>query len=329
MAAKKTKSASPESTIANNAASNALTPVVELGTLKTVLLSDIDLTYENQRTGDWTQGDSNDSDALESNSFKELVESIRETGQKDPVTVRPKGKKLQLIKGFRRYAALRLLASQNNKLKTATINVIVKNLNDIDAFEEHVIENASRDNLKGSDLAFAAYKLGEHYRSRGTSLSGNAIAARMGKNQSYISMLLRIISGAPKIAAQWREADVQLSITEMARIAKLKDPAAQQTEYDRLLSGKPESGGSGPGGKEWIDTATEKAVKVAAMLGMLARKELVTVNITWDENLPDLGVKLKSDVTAAQRRLIGKAAREAFAAALNEPEATEPAAKGE
>lgn len=294
------------------------TPLVEMGKLQTVLLSDIDLSYENQRTGDWTVGDSNDSDALEGNSFKELVDSIRETGQKDPVTVRPKGKKLQLIKGFRRYAALRHLAQQSGTMKSATINVIVKDLNDIDAFEEHVLENTARDNLKGSDLAFAAFKMQQLHRTRGTNLSGNAVAARLGKNQSYISMLLRIIEGAPKIAAQWREAPVQLGIKEMVRISKLKDPTQQQQEYDRLLADKPAAGNnSEPDGKAWVTSAIEKATRVATLLGTLEKHDCITVEMAWDESLAYLGVKVKPDATQAQINSIATAARNAYSAAKN------------
>lgn len=294
-------------------------PETELGKLVTIPLTDIDTSYENARTGNWQEGDPNS--VHEGNSFLELLESIRETGQKDPVTVRPKGKKYQLIKGFRRFAALKKLATDSSTMKTATIKAIVKDLNDLQAFEEHVLENTARDNLSGPDLAFAAYNLGEKYRLAGTPISGNIIAQRMGKNQSYISALLRIVGSAPKVAKMWRDAPIQLSINEMTRIAKIKDPAVQEQEYARLLDNStPEDGQAGSGGKDWVKSAAEKAAKVATLIGTLEREGYVgKVDITWDDPhaLLALGVKVKADATGRQRQTIGKQAREAYAAAKN------------
>lgn len=307
-------------------------PVAKLvvGQVAKVLLKDFDLSYENQRTGDWTVGDSNDNNALEGNSFKEMVDSIREVGQKEPVTGRIRGKKVQLIKGFRRFAAIRAVARENQALDTATVDVLIKDLDDIQAFEEHVIENTARDNLKGSDLAFAAYKMQQLYASRGLKLSGNQIAQRMGKNQSYISMLLRIVEGAPTVAAKWREAPVQLSISEMTRISKLKEPAQQDSEYKRLLGLKPDPNADGndePNDK-WVVSAIEKVQRIATQLGAFEAKGLITVTIAWDEKLADLGITLKEGATTGQVNKIANAARQAYAAAKEPPAPKEKPARG-
>ncbi len=295
-----------------------------------VPISDIDTSFENQRTGDWSKGDSKES--ATGNSFKELKVSIRETGQQDPVLLRyfkgKGGKKYQLIAGFRRLLAIKENAADAGNAKAATIKAIVRDLTDLQAFEAHVLENTARDDLSGPDLAFAAYNLGEKYRLAGTTLSGNAIAARIGKNQSYISMLLRIVGGAPKVAKLWREAPIQLSVNEMARIAKLKEPAEQEKAYNDLLKRAEDTAGAGPGGKDWIASASERARKSAAMIGSLEREGLIgKVDITWADALPLLGVKLKSDTTADQKKAVGKAAREAYADAKKaKPAATEETA---
>lgn len=64
--------------------------------------------------------------------FKELVASLAAKGQDEPVTIRPKGEKFELITGFRRYAALMYIAEQS-KSKDATINAIVRDLSDAEA----------------------------------------------------------------------------------------------------------------------------------------------------------------------------------------------------
>lgn len=284
----------------------------------TIPIADIDTSFENQRTGDWSKGDSKES--ADGNSFKELKVSIRETGQQEPVLVRPfKGKgvkRFQLVAGFRRLLAIKENAADAGNAKSATIKAIVREMTDLQAFEAHVLENTARDNLTGPDLAFAAYNLGEKYRAAGTTLSGAAIAARIGKNQSYISSLLRIVGGAPKVAKMWREAPIQLSINEMTKIAKLKDPAEQEKTYNDLLKKAEDTSGSGPGGKDWVASASERAQKAARLIGSLEREGMIgKVDITWSEALPLLGVKLKSDTTADQKKAVGKAAREAYAEA--------------
>ncbi len=301
-------------------------PESDLGELRLMLLTDIDLSYQNQRTGDWTKGDS-EQDPLNDSSFKELVESIQEVGQTEPVTVRPspsKKGKFQLVKGFRRYAALRHLAELGHSQKTATIKVIVKNLDEVQAFEEHVLENTARDNLKGPDLGFAAYKMQQLHKQRGINMSGKTVAQRMGKNQPYIAQLLRIIERAPQVASDWRDAPVQLSVNEMDRISKLKEPAEQKAEYDRLLKAATDE----PDPNQWVKDACTKVEKVATLIGTLEREGLISdVEIVWDEKLGPLGITVKEGATLSQISSIAKAAREAYAKAKVVPEPKAPKAR--
>src|SRR5262245_29880572 len=166
----------------------------QIGEVREIPLSDIDWTsYENQRHGDFTKGDVDEANALEHSDFKGLVGSIRDVGLKDPILVRPhpdgkgeNGEKFQLIKGFRRYGAMRIIASED-QIKAPKIKAFVKDLDDLEAFDEHVTENTARDNLKGPDLAFAAFKMRQIRREAGLDPSVNDIAKRMGKHQGHIN----------------------------------------------------------------------------------------------------------------------------------------------
>lgn len=290
----------------------------QLGKLISVPLSQVDAeSFENQRTGDFTKGQSKEDGSDQ--SFDELFESIEKVGQKDPVTGRMKpagqvtnGKPIELVKGFRRYAALKLkhqrdLAADPNAAEP-TINIIIKSLTDLEALEENVFENTARDNLSGPDLAWAAYNLQERYKADGIAISDNILAKKMGKNQSYISKLKTIVQNAPECARAWRESAAPLTVEAMKNIAKL--PREEQVaEYERInavLAGK-SSGGTTPP----VETAGKQAVKLAKLLGGLAGQGLIKSDIDWTSDLEYIGVKT-GNLTPQDKRAVGKLALAAF-----------------
>lgn len=300
----------------------------QLGTLAALPLRLVDATsFRNRRTGDFTIGDSSEDGTNQ--SFKELAESIEAVGQKDPITVRRKaaglvdnGMPYEVIKGFRRFAVVNLLAQRAGTEDTATVNAIIKDLTDLQAVEENIFENTARDNLTGPDLAWAAFDLQEQYKANGLPFSGNVVAKKLGKNQTYIAKLLRIVTGAPVVAKSWQESQSPLTSDAMDRIAKL-DPDKQVAEYERInavLKGK--AGKSGGATNPPIVAAQKRAVRLATLLGNLVSQGLITVDINWEANLSHIGVKT-SDLTVQDIRAVAKAAIEAFEAA----KAPKPAAQ--
>ena len=301
----------------------------ETGILVQLPLALIDAkSFKNQRTGDFTKGASKEDGTDQ--SFEELFESIELTGQKDPITVRPKkpgqvtnGMPFEVVKGFRRYAAVSGVA-QKTGAEEPTIKAIVKLLDDHAALEENVYENTARDNLTGPDLAWAAYNLQESFKARGEPISDNQLAKRMGKNQSYISKIKKIVATAPVIAKAWQESQAPLTVDAMVRIAEMA-PEKQEAEYARInkLMGGRGNLRNGGGARPPIDTATRQAEKVASLLGNLASQGLIKVDIDWNADLKHLGVKT-DDLTVQDTRTVGKLAREAFekaAAPKSEPRA--------
>lgn len=312
------------------------------GKLVEVLLTDLDSeSFQNQRTGDFTTGESSTSGV--GNSFSELVKSIDNgggwdadnvhTGLRDPITARPiqnakKGKPtLQVVKGFRRYAAINLLAQRDGV--TAKIPVIVKELSDLEALEENVFENTARDDLSGPDLAWAAYNLKTSYQANGLQISDNKLSDLMGKNQTYISQLLRIVIANPTVAQAWRDSPSPLKVAEIDRISKLATPELQEAEYERVMLAKAgkADGSKGPGGKPLLDIATKKAERIATTVGELVKVNLVTSNIDWTADLDKLGINLEG-LTAHEKKTIGAAAHTAFAKAITPP-VKKPAGKAE
>lgn len=276
----------------------------------------------NVRSGDWaaSMGADGETDDRKAHDFNDLMRSIETKGQDTPVTVRPKGKKFELIVGFRRFAALSKIA-EKSKDREATIKAIVKNLSDVEARSENIRENTGREDLEGPDLAFGVFELYKGRSANGAEVSSVAIANEISMNQSYVAKLLRIMQkGDPKVTKSWREAPVQLSVNEMDRITKLEKDE-QEKAYKEATKAKGDTGGTGRG--MWVDAAKRKAASLGALLGKLEREEKIDAsNLDFLQDL-DLLMKVNKDATPAQRKQIAKAAEEAW----NEAKTADPEAE--
>ena len=81
-------------------------------------------------------------------SFKELVQSIKENGLLNPIVVRPKDNKYEIISGHRRLKAMELNGYDE-------IEAYIKELNDDEAIIQMVDSNLQRDKILPSEKAFA------------------------------------------------------------------------------------------------------------------------------------------------------------------------------
>ena len=84
-------------------------------------------------------------------SFKELEQSIKENGLLNPIIVRPKDNKYEIISGHRRLKAMEL--NGNDEIET-----YIKELSDDEAVIQMVDSNLQRDKILPSEKAFA-YKM--------------------------------------------------------------------------------------------------------------------------------------------------------------------------
>ncbi len=286
-----------------------------------VPLKDIDLSFENSRSGNIQKGDS--PDGKTGQKFSELVEGIEEKGQLQPGVARPKGKKFQLVAGFRRYLAIKQIAQKNGD-KNPVMKLIIKEVDDINALEENLGENA-REGLTGPDLGYSLWRLSEMYRLRGNTVSDRKLASIAARNHTYVSDLMSIFRKAPKVAKTWHDAPVQLSVANMLRIAKLDDKGEQMAEYKRLLAEYEADQADGPTnrGTSWTKTAIKQGERTGAILGKLARRGCITLaKFDWAEELENLGVRVKKDAKPAQRKRIGEKTEAAYQSALTEVEET-------
>lgn len=267
------------------------------------------------------------------NNLQDLMNSIELEGQDDPVVVRPigRGDSYMLIAGFRRWLAIKLIAEKQGN-KNATIKAFIRPMTDLEARAANIRENTARDDLRGPDLAWSVSELEKAYTAKGMKASSVVIANSIGKNQSYVAMLMRIMTNCdPKVTKLWREAPFQVSVREMEKIATYEKDR-QLEALQEILSNKSGTGGQGAGGGRgaWLEAALKKAENVGALIGRLTKAELIDSD-GLDFNVADhvkVCVKLKEEATDAQIRKVGKALDKAFTEAMNakEEEESEPEA---
>ena len=114
-------------------------------------------------------------------ALERLAVSITEHGVVQPVLVRRRGNRYELIAGERRWRAAQ-------KAGLSKIPVVVKEVADQDLLEIALTENVQREDLNPIEEAQAYQKLIEK-----VGLTQEALAARFGRDRSYITNYLRLL----------------------------------------------------------------------------------------------------------------------------------------
>jgi hypothetical protein len=285
----------------------------------------------NARSAKFTSGTGDDGeDRGTAEGIVSLKESMRTGRQDTPALVRPippgykgapKGAEYLGVFGFRRNAALALLASEGHKMakdhgwdpKNPTIDVAIDNLDEVDALAANIAENTARDDLRAPDLAFQIHNYLQAVPADDTRRrSVSHMAKKFGKVERYVRRLTNISQALlvgkhdadgkklsppePKIFAHWRDAGVHVPVKEMDTL--VKNPGPYQAQYDNLVGGQRAltSGGSpvvegaegeagADGSISWIDKAIEKAEMIGKVLGTIEAHCKIRAEEQGDENL--------------------------------------------
>lgn len=110
-------------------------------------------------------------------TIRELAESISQYGLLQPIVVRKKAGKYELINGERRFRAHKLL-------KKKTILAIIKNVEQIDISklpEIKLVENLQREDLSESDLALSLQELKNRHKE-----TNEQLAKRINKSTQWV-----------------------------------------------------------------------------------------------------------------------------------------------
>ena len=114
-------------------------------------------------------------------SLEGLADSIRSHGVVQPLLVRRKGDRYELVAGERRWRAARMAG-------LSKVPVVVKDVPDRDLLEIALIENIQREDLNPIEEAQAYRRLIEN-----VGLTQEALALRVGRDRSYITNYLRLL----------------------------------------------------------------------------------------------------------------------------------------
>jgi ParB family transcriptional regulator, chromosome partitioning protein len=142
----------------------------------------------------------------------ELCQTIKTHGIIQPIVVRARNGKFEIIAGERRWRAV-------TKLAMETIPAIVREINDSQAASMALIENLQREGLTALEEAVAYQKLMDLHQ-----LTQESLAQRLGKSQSTIANKIRLL----QLGETVKKALLERKITERHARALLSLPTEDQ-----------------------------------------------------------------------------------------------------
>lgn len=145
--------------------------------------------------------------------LRELSDSIRANGIIQPIIVRRKGDRYELIAGERRWRAARMAGLES-------VPVVVQELADEKLLEISLIENIQREDLNPMEVATAYDRLAREHK-----LSHEEIGRRTGKDRATITNMIRLLKLPPEI--QLLLAEHRLSMGHARALLGLAEPDMQ------------------------------------------------------------------------------------------------------
>lgn len=180
------------------------------------------------------------------NQIARLVESIKEHKQLTPCLVRmhpkpTKEKKYQLIAGFRRMTALRILG-----WKTVVVQILT--VSDKEAAYLNLIENEDRKQLSTYEIAKSAKAIKDAFKEPSAE-----IAKRLRKSPSYIhNLILNMEDLDPRIVQAWKDKNSACAVDKLNKLRgyprESMDPTKpSQIEAFEAMKGVKKKGSNGNG----------------------------------------------------------------------------------
>ncbi len=155
--------------------------------------------------------------------LQELVQSIREKGILQPLVVRRKGDKFELIAGERRWRAAQ-------KAGIKEVPILVKDVSESELLELSLIENIQRENLNPIEEAEAYRGLMEQFH-----LTQEEISQKVGKDRTTVANALRLLRLPTEIKQSLAEGRV--SVGHARALLSLEGPEKQRLAWRKVLAG--------------------------------------------------------------------------------------------
>lgn len=156
-------------------------------------------------------------------SMLELVQSIRELGIIQPVTVRKMGyDQFQLISGERRFRASQIAG-------LTEIPAYIRVANDQAMLEMALVENIQRKNLDAIEIAISYQRLIDE-----CSLTQEALSERVGKKRATITNYIRLLKLPPEVQMSLRKN--QISMGHARALLSFEDERSLLKAFHKILS---------------------------------------------------------------------------------------------
>jgi ParB family chromosome partitioning protein len=152
----------------------------------------------------------------------ELADSIRANGVIQPLVVRSKGTRYELVAGERRWRAARLAGLDK-------VPVVVQNLVDDRILEISLIENIQREDLNPIEVAHAFDRLAREFN-----LSHEEIARRTGKDRTTVTNMIRLLRLPDSV--QLLLAEHRLSMGHARALLGLQSPDSQENLAQKIAA---------------------------------------------------------------------------------------------
>ena len=129
--------------------------------------------------------------------LEELAESVKLHGVVQPIVVRKMGERYSIIAGERRYRAARMAG-------LATVPVVVRDMDEMQAREVALIENIQRENLNPIEEAAAIKSLMDLH-----DLTQEEVSRRISKSRPAVSNTIRLLSLPDEVQDMVKEGKLQ------------------------------------------------------------------------------------------------------------------------
>ncbi len=154
-------------------------------------------------------------------AIEELAVSIKQLGVIQPITVRKKGKKFDLISGERRLRAAKIAGLK-------TIPAYVRLADDRDMLEMALVENIQREDLDPIEIALSFQAMIDQLN-----LTQDEMSKRVGKKRSTITNYLRLLKLDPIIQTGIR--DNFISMGHGRALINIEDNTVQLEFYEKII----------------------------------------------------------------------------------------------
>jgi len=159
--------------------------------------------------------------SFDNEALQELASSIRTLGLIQPITVRRKGDKYQIISGERRYRAS-LIAGMD------MIPAYIRDASEQGMLEMAIVENIQRENLDPIEVAMSYQRLMEECR-----LTQEQMADRVGKKRASVANQLRLLKLPAKVQHDLKVGLVSVGHAKV--LLAVEDPATQEMLCDLIV----------------------------------------------------------------------------------------------